>query len=61
MSRLVGGRPGYVGYDEGGQHTEAVRRKPYSVMLLVEVEKAHPDVFNVLHQVLDNGRIADSQ
>ena len=61
VSRLVGAPPGYVGYDEGGQLTEAVRRKPYSVMLFDEVEKAHPDVFNVLLQVLDDGRITDSQ
>ena len=60
-SRLVGAPPGYVGYDEGGQLTEAVRRKPYSVVLFDEVEKAHPDVFNVLLQVLDDGRITDSQ
>ena len=61
VSRLIGAPPGYVGYDEGGQLTEAVRRKPYSVVLLDEVEKAHPDVFNVLLQVLDDGRITDSQ
>ena len=61
VSRLVGAPPGYVGYDEGGQLTEAVRRKPYSVVLLDEIEKAHPDVFNVLLQVLDDGRITDSQ
>ena len=61
VSRLVGAPPGYVGYDEGGQLTEAVRRKPYSVVLFDEVEKAHPDVFNVLLQVLDDGRITDSQ
>ena len=61
VSRLVGAPPGYVGYDEGGQLTEAVRRKPYSVILLDEIEKAHPDVFNVLLQVLDDGRITDSQ
>ena len=61
MSRLIGAPPGYVGYDEGGQLTEAVRRKPYSVVLFDEVEKAHPDVFNVLLQVLDDGRITDSQ
>ena len=60
-SRLIGAPPGYVGYDEGGQLTEAVRRKPYSVVLFDEVEKAHPDVFNVLLQVLDDGRITDSQ
>ena len=61
VSRLVGAPPGYVGYDEGGQLTEAVRRKPYSVVLFDEVEKAHPDVFNILLQVLDDGRITDSQ
>ena len=61
VSRLIGAPPGYVGYDEGGQLTEAVRRKPYSVVLFEEVEKAHPDVFNVLLQVLDDGRITDSQ
>lgn len=61
VSRLIGAPPGYVGYDEGGQLTEAVRRKPYSVVLLDEIEKAHPDVFNVLLQVLDDGRITDSQ
>ena len=60
VSRLIGAPPGYVGYDEGGQLTEAVRRKPYSVVLFDEVEKAHPDVFNVLRQVLDDGRITDS-
>ncbi|MDE6518429.1 MAG: AAA family ATPase, partial [Acetatifactor sp.] len=60
-SRLVGSPPGYVGHEEGGQLTEAVRRKPYSVVLFDEVEKAHPDVFNVLLQVLDDGRITDSQ
>ena len=60
-SRLIGAPPGYVGYEEGGQLTEAVRRKPYSVILFDEVEKAHPDVFNVLLQVLDDGRITDSQ
>ncbi len=60
-SRLIGAPPGYVGYDEGGQLTEAVRRKPYSVVLFDEVEKAHPDVFNILLQVLDDGRITDSQ
>ena len=58
---LIGAPPGYVGYDEGGQLTEAVRRKPYSVVLFDEIEKAHPDVFNVLLQVLDDGRITDSQ
>ena len=57
VARLIGAPPGYVGYDEGGQLTEAVRRKPYSVVLFDEVEKAHPDVFNVLLQVLDDGRI----
>ncbi len=61
VSRLIGAPPGYVGYDEGGQLTEAVRRKPYSVVLFDEMEKAHPDVFNVLLQVLDDGRITDSQ
>ena len=61
VSRLIGAPPGYVGYDEGGQLTEAVRRKPYCVVLLDEVEKAHPDVFNILLQVLDDGRITDSQ
>jgi len=61
VSRLVGAPPGYVGYDEGGQLTEAVRRKPYSVILLDEIEKAHPDVFNMLLQILDDGRLTDSQ
>ncbi|MBP3523812.1 MAG: AAA family ATPase, partial [Clostridia bacterium] len=61
VSRLIGAPPGYVGYDEGGQLTEAVRRRPYAVILFDEVEKAHPDVFNVLLQVLDDGRITDSQ
>ena len=61
VSRLVGAPPGYVGYDEGGELTEAVRRKPYSVVLFDEIEKAHPDVFNILLQVLDDGRITDSQ
>ena len=61
VSRLIGAHPGYVGYEEGGQLTEAVRRKPYSVVLFDEVEKAHPDVFNILLQVLDDGRITDSQ
>jgi ATP-dependent Clp protease ATP-binding subunit ClpB len=61
VSRLIGAPPGYVGYEEGGQLTEAVRRRPYSVVLFDEVEKAHPDVFNVLLQVLDDGRITDSQ
>ena len=61
VSRLIGAPPGYVGYEEGGQLTEAVRRKPYSGVLFDEIEKAHPDVFNVLLQVLDDGRITDSQ
>jgi ATP-dependent Clp protease ATP-binding subunit ClpB len=61
VSRLVGAPPGYVGYEEGGQLTEAVRRKPYSVVLLDEIEKAHPDVFNVLLQVLDDGRLTDNK
>ena len=61
VSRLIGAPPGYVGYDEGGQLTEAVRRRPYSVILFDEVEKAHPDVFNILLQILDDGRITDSQ
>ena len=61
VSRLIGAPPGYVGYEEGGQLTEAVRRKPYSVVLFDEIEKAHPDVFNVLLQVLDDGRVTDSQ
>jgi ATP-dependent Clp protease ATP-binding subunit ClpB len=61
VSRLVGAPPGYVGYEEGGQLTEAVRRRPYSVVLFDEIEKAHPDVFNILLQVLDDGRITDSQ
>jgi ATP-dependent Clp protease ATP-binding subunit ClpB len=61
VSRLVGAPPGYVGYEEGGQLSEAIRRRPYSVVLLDEVEKAHPDVFNILLQVLDDGRITDSQ
>ena len=60
VSRLIGAPPGYVGYDEGGQLTEAVRRKPYSVVLFDEIEKAHPDVFNILLQILDDGRITDS-
>jgi ATP-dependent Clp protease ATP-binding subunit ClpC len=60
-ARLVGAPPGYVGYDEGGQLTEKVRRKPYSVILLDEIEKAHPDVFNILLQVLDDGRLTDSK
>jgi ATP-dependent Clp protease ATP-binding subunit ClpB len=61
VSRLIGAPPGYVGYDQGGQLTEAVRRRPYSVVLLDEIEKAHPDVFNVLLQVLDDGRLTDGQ
>jgi ATP-dependent Clp protease ATP-binding subunit ClpB len=61
VARLVGAPPGYVGYDEGGQLTEAVRRRPYAVVLLDEVEKAHPDVFNVLLQVMDDGRLTDGQ
>jgi ATP-dependent Clp protease ATP-binding subunit ClpB len=61
VSRLVGAPPGYVGYDEGGQLTEAVRRRPYSVLLLDEIEKAHPDVFNILLQLLDDGRLTDGQ
>ena len=61
VARLVGAPPGYVGYDEGGQLTEAVRRRPYSVVLLDEVEKAHPDVFDMLLQVLDDGRLTDGQ
>jgi ATP-dependent Clp protease ATP-binding subunit ClpB len=61
VSRLIGAPPGYVGYDEGGQLTEAVRRKPYSVILLDEIEKAHPDVFNILLQVLDEGRLTDNK
>ena len=61
MSRLVGAPPGYVGYEEGGQLTEAVRRRPYSVVLLDEVEKAHPEVFDILLQVLDDGRLTDGQ
>jgi ATP-dependent Clp protease ATP-binding subunit ClpB len=61
ISRLVGAPPGYVGYDEGGQLTEAVRRRPYSVVLLDEIEKAHPDVFNILLQVLDDGRLTDNK
>jgi ATP-dependent Clp protease ATP-binding subunit ClpB len=61
VSRLVGAPPGYIGYEEGGQLTEAVRRKPYSVLLLDEIEKAHPDVFNVLLQVLDDGRLTDNK
>src|SRR5699024_5036481 len=61
VARLIGAPPGYVGYEQGGYLTEAVRRKPYSVILLDEVEKAHPDVFNVLLQVLDDGRLTDGQ
>ena len=61
VARLIGAPPGYVGYDEGGVLTEAVRRRPYQVMLFDEVEKAHPDVFNVLLQVLDDGRLTDGQ
>src|SRR3712207_2519061 len=61
VTRLIGAPPGYVGYDEGGQLTEAVRRKPYSVVLFDEIEKAHPDVFNTLLQVLDDGRLTDGQ
>ncbi len=61
VSRLIGAPPGYIGYDEGGQLTEAVRRRPYSVVLFDEIEKAHPDVFNVLLQVLDDGRLTDSK
>ncbi len=60
VSRLIGAPPGYVGYEEGGQLTEAVRRKPYSVVLFDEVEKAHPEVFNLLLQLLDDGRLTDS-
>ena len=61
VSRLIGAPPGYVGYDEGGQLTEAVRRRPYSVVLFDEIEKAHPDVFNMLLQILDDGRLTDGQ
>jgi ATP-dependent Clp protease ATP-binding subunit ClpB len=61
VSRLVGAPPGYIGYDEGGQLTEAVRRRPYSIVLLDEIEKAHPDVFNILLQVLDDGRLTDNK
>ena len=61
VTRLIGSPPGYVGYDEGGQLTEAVRRKPYSVVLFDEIEKAHPDVFNILLQVLDDGRLTDNK
>ena len=59
VSRLIGAPPGYVGYEEGGQLTEKVRRRPYSVILLDEIEKAHPDVFNILLQILDDGRLTD--
>lgn len=61
VSRLVGAPPGYVGYDEGGELTEAVRRNPYSIVLFDEIEKAHKDVFNILLQILDDGRLTDSQ
>src|SRR5262249_3811768 len=61
VARLIGAPPGYVGYDEGGQLTEAVRRRPYGVVLFDEIEKAHPDVFNVLLQILDDGRLTDGQ
>ncbi|MFN9857420.1 MAG: AAA family ATPase, partial [Pseudanabaena sp.] len=61
VSRLVGAPPGYVGYEEGGQLTEAVRRRPYAVILFDEIEKAHPDVFNIMLQILDDGRVTDSQ
>ena len=61
VARMIGAPPGYVGYEEGGQLTEAVRRRPYSVLLFDEIEKAHPDVFNVLLQILDDGRLTDSQ
>jgi ATP-dependent Clp protease ATP-binding subunit ClpB len=61
VSRLLGAPPGYVGYDEGGQLTDAVRRKPYSVLLFDEIEKAHPDVFNIMLQLLDDGRLTDSK
>src|SRR3712207_3549314 len=61
VARMIGAPPGYVGYEEGGQLTEAVRRKPYSVVLFDEIEKAHPDVFNVLLQILDDGRLTDGQ
>ena len=61
VSRLIGAPPGYVGYDQGGQLTEAVRRRPYSVILFDEIEKAHPDVFNTLLQLLDDGRLTDGQ
>jgi ATP-dependent Clp protease ATP-binding subunit ClpB len=61
VARLIGAPPGYVGYEEGGQLTEAVRRRPYQVVLFDEIEKAHPDVFNILLQILDDGRLTDSQ
>ena len=61
VSRLLGAPPGYVGYEEGGQLTEAIRKRPYAVLLLDEIEKAHPEVFNILLQVLDDGRLTDSQ
>ncbi len=61
VARMIGAPPGYIGYEEGGQLTEAVRRRPYSVVLFDEIEKAHPDVFNVLLQILDDGRLTDSQ
>ncbi len=61
VAKLIGSPPGYVGYDEGGQLTDAVRRKPYSVVLFDEIEKAHPDVFNLLLQILDDGRLTDSK
>jgi ATP-dependent Clp protease ATP-binding subunit ClpA len=61
VSKLIGAPAGYIGYEEGGQLTEAVRRKPYSVVLFDEVEKAHPDVFNILLQILDDGRLTDSK
>merc|ERR1712159_978766 len=61
VSRLLGAPPGYVGHDEGGQLTEAIRKRPYAVLLLDEIEKAHPEVFNILLQVLDDGRLTDSQ
>jgi ATP-dependent Clp protease ATP-binding subunit ClpB len=61
VARLIGAPPGYVGYDEGGQLTEAVRRRPYAVILFDEIEKAHPDVFNVLLQVMDDGRLTDAK
>ena len=61
VSRLIGAPPGYVGYDEGGQLTESVRRKPYSIVLFDEIEKAHSDIFNLLLQILDDGRLTDNQ